>query len=1042
MANSPSDPKKKTNPSIKDFSNAPTGNEKVSSVSKPKSIIRRINQPAPLPPPPAGGNVLPERVDETDLNATQVTPAALQPTTQPSKRKKRAGIRSFFRFPSLTREPLGCLLRVLLILIFVIVLGSILAGSVLIFQYFRIRASLPSVDELLQKASQFETTRIFDRNGNVIYEIIDPNAGLRTYTKLQDMSPFIILTTLATEDKNFYSNPGYDLPAILRALWQNYTSNRIVSGASTITQQLARSLLLGPDERYQQTVHRKAREIILAGEITKAYTKDQILELYLNEIYYGNLAYGIEAASETYFNTSAKNLSLAQAAFLAGLPQAPSIYNIYTNPEITLHRTEQVLTLIYEFVQQNKGCLVLISVRSKICITADDLSAAAQQIAAATFKPQTFDMKYPHWVVYIRSLLETEYGSDTIYRAGFQVYTTLDPELQETAQQMVATQIQSLGDKNVQDGALVAIRPSTGEILAMVGSADFYNDAISGQINMALVPRQPGSSIKPFTYTAAFEKGWTPATLIWDVPSEFPPSSDPNDTNPPYVPVNYDSKFHGPVTVRTALANSFNIPAVKTLQFVGINDDPTTPREDGFLAFARRIGITTLNQPFYGFSLALGSGEVSLLEMTSAYSIYANSGKHVPATAILKITDYQGNLVYEYKPQEGEQVIRPEHAYLITSILSDYDARKQTFGANSILNLPFQSAAKTGTTNEFRDNWTMGFTPDLAVGVWVGNADYTPMVNTTGVTGAAPIWSEFMQYAENKLTGGNPSPFQRPSGVVTDIICSASGTKPSQWCTDQRSEVFAYDQPPLSADNDLWKEVTFDTWTGLEASPECNEFVKKSVALNVTDATALDWIKNSDAGKDWASSIGFNDQIIFVPQRTCKFDDPHAHIEFSDLTDGQTIQTNPLDLYLVAYADQAFRDFRVIYGIGASPTQWKPLENSDQPFSTPQKIISWNLSSIPAGPIALRVFMQSTTGGFAEKTITLNIQVPTPTPTPTVTHTLTPTATATNTATATETATETPTLSPTETPTPTDTATETSTPTGTATETPTPTVTP
>jgi len=288
------------------------------------------------------------------LNSTQVARTAFEPAAQPSKKKKEK--QGLFHFPPVKTHPLGCLARVLIILAFLAVLTGILAGSVLIFQYFRLKSSLPAVDELLQKASQFETTRIFDRNGNVIYELIDPNAGLRTYTKLQDISPYIILATLATEDKNFYNNPGYDLPAILRALWQNYTSKTIVSGASTITQQLARSLLLGP-EQYQQTVSRKAREIILAGEITKQYSKDQILELYLNEIYYGNLAYGIEAAAETYFHSSAKNLSLYQAVFLAGLPQAPAVYDIYTNPVQTLHRSEQVLTLIYDLVQEEQGCV-------------------------------------------------------------------------------------------------------------------------------------------------------------------------------------------------------------------------------------------------------------------------------------------------------------------------------------------------------------------------------------------------------------------------------------------------------------------------------------------------------------------------------------------------------------------------------------------------------------------------------------------------------------------------------------------------------------
>ncbi len=357
-------------------------------------------------------------------------------------------------------------------------------------------------------------------------------------------------------------------------------------------------------------------------------------------------------------------------------------------------------------------------------------------------------------------MLETEYDSQTIYHSGFTIYTTIDPQLQEKAEKIVKKQIDDLADRHVTDGALVAIQPSTGEILAMVGSADFYNEAISGQINMAVSPRQPGSSIKPLTYVAAFEKGWTPSTLIWDVPSEFPPSGNPDDQRPPYKPVNYDGNFHGPVTVRDALANSFNVPAVKTLNFIGIYDNPATPEKEGFIEFARKLGITTLTRDDYGLSLTLGGGDVSLLEMTGAFGAYANNGVLVPRVAITKIVDYQGKVVFEYKPDPGKQVVRPEHAYLISSILSDREARVPMFGSDPVINLSFTVAVKTGTTNDFRDNWTLGYTPDLAVGVWVGNADYTPMNNTTGLTGAAPIWAQFMEFGISKLTGGNPIPVQ------------------------------------------------------------------------------------------------------------------------------------------------------------------------------------------------------------------------------------------------------------------------------------------
>ena len=495
----------------------------------------------------------------------------------------------------------------------------------MVFEYYRIASSLPSIDDLRSHAAQFETTRILDRDGNVLYEILDPNAGRRTYVPLDKISPYLVAATIATEDQEYYSHPGFDPAAIARAFIQNYTNSEIVSGASTITQQLSRNLLFSPEERSQQTFKRKSREIVLAAEITRRYTKDEILELYLNENFYGSLAYGVEAAAETYFNTTSAKLDLAQSAFLAGLPQAPSVYDIHVNRVATLIRNKQVLGLMLK-MSKEKGCIYVSNNSQPVCVSESDILAAAAQIEGYEFQPVSVNMRFPHWVNYIQSLLETEYDSQRIYRSGFTIYTTIDPQLQQKAEKIVQKQIEELADRHVTDGALVAIQPSTGEILAMVGSADFYNEAISGQVNMAVSPRQPGSSIKPLTYVAAFEKGWTPSTLIWDVPSEFPPSGNPDDQRPPYQPVNYDGNFHGPVTVRVALANSYNVPAVKTLNYIGIYDNPNTPEKEGMIEFAKKMGLTTLTRDDYGLSLTLGGGDVSLLEMTGAFGTFGNNG--------------------------------------------------------------------------------------------------------------------------------------------------------------------------------------------------------------------------------------------------------------------------------------------------------------------------------------------------------------------------------------------------------------------------------
>jgi penicillin-binding protein 1C len=1011
---------------------APTIIEPAADQSSSAQILTKISRILP-PPPPGTTDALPRQVDQIDLSATRVSPVALYPQTHPQHRpasgsgnqppQKPDQVKSGdhrkggpYRFRS-------CLVRGIVLALFALVLGLVIAGAFLVYQYFTIASALPSVSDLQQKASQFETTKFYDRNGKEIYEMLDPNAGRRTYVPLSKISPYVVAATVATEDKDYYQHPGFDILAIGRALIQNYTHGTVVSGASTITQQLARALLLSPTEKNEQSIRRKAREIILAAEIERRYSKDQILELYLNEIYYGNIAYGIEAAAETYFNTTADQLTLPEASFLAGLPQSPAVYDIFSNHDATLERQKQVLVLMVQDSAE-KNCIPVSNSTVAVCVTAKDAADASTAIENYGFTAKTNPMIYPHWVMYIRYLLEQQYDAQTIYRSGFRVYTTLDPTLETQAEQIVKSQVDALADKHVTDGALVAIRPDTGEILAMVGSADFYDNVNAGQINMVISPRQPGSAIKPITYTAAFEKGWTPATLIWDVPSEFPPSGDPNDPNPPYVPVNYDSQFHGPVTVRTALANSYNIPAVKTLQYIGIYSDPSTPGKGGFIDLAKRMGITTLTRSDYGLALTLGGGEVTLLELTSAFSTYANNGVRYAPYAISKIEDYQGNVIYQAPQPTGSQVIRADHSYLITSILSDNTARTPMFGANSVLKLPFPSAVKTGTTNDSRDNWTVGYTPDLAVGVWVGNADNSAMQGTSGITGAAPIWSTFMQQAVPYLTNNAPRDFTRPADVEDHIICTLSGTDPSSHCPDQRTEVFAKGQPPLSSDHDLWQDTTFDTWTGLAASSECSTFVEKKYTLNVTDASAIKWITTTSQGKDWAAGLGFSDPITFAPNRACKSSDPQPTLKFANLTDGQNITQSPLDVYAVINASANFKDYLLRYGYGSDPSSWKTIVPSGgAPSDQPQQIASWDIHKLKQEPITLELFMHSSTGGYARIRVHLNLLLPTPTPTETPTQTPTATATPTPTITATpnQAPTETQTPLPSETPAPSET---------------------
>jgi len=970
----------------------------------------------PSPALDTRGMPLPRRVDAIDIDATRVTRSAIESVPAKPTPTQSTTKRTPTKIPGRKRTKgkvgaqnwSGCLLRMLILGLFGITLIGIISGSIMLVMYYQtVKAEdWPDVGELYQRTSQFETTRILDRNGDLLYEILDPNAGRRSYVTLDDISPYVLAATIATEDKFFYIHPGFSVISIARAFWQNLSAGgTVVSGASTITQQLAKSLFLSSDERAQGTYSRKVKEALLAAELTRLYTKDEILELYLNEIYFGNLSYGIEAASQTYFGVSAAQLNLAQASFLAGLPQLPGIYDIYTNREPTIQRHQDVLLLMFQ-ASQEQGCIQVSNNPQPICIEPGEAAAAAQEIENYDFNPPFTEIRYPHWVNYVRSLLESQYDPQIIYRSGFSVYTTLDPQLQDSAEEIVRDQLTSLSDLHVTNGALVTIKPSTGEILAMVGSADFNNELIDGQVNMAISPRQPGSSIKPLTYIAAFEKGWTPSTLIWDVYSEFPPSGDPNDPSPPYIPVNYDGTFHGPVTLRSALANSYNIPAVKALQFVGINDDPDTNESDGLLAFAKRLGITSLNRNDYGLSLTLGGGDVSLLELTGVYSIFANGGRSTSPVAIIRIEDFQGNLVYEFSPPtSGEQVVRAEHAYLISSILSDNHARTPAFGSDSILKLPFDAAVKTGTTNDFRDNWTIGYTPDLVVGTWVGNADYTPMQGTTGLTGAAPIWSSYMTKAIQKVTGNNPSPFIKPTGIIEKVVCTISGTEPSQWCPSHRYEIFVSDQLPRIKGFDLWQKASIDSWTELLSSAECSEYIQQEMGLNVKDKWAIKWINETSQGKSWAKSIGFNEPIFFTPNRTCTQDDSRPILSFESLADGQVVETSPLTIYGRAGATSNFYQYRLEFGFGDNPSEWFLLDKSKIPVNEPDALYEWDIKEIPRGRVTLRLFLISTEGTTAQVRIRLELQLPTPTPTETPTATNTQTSTSTPSSTWTETAT-------------------------------------
>jgi len=562
----------------------------------------------------------------------------------------------------------------------------------------------------------FQTTQIYDRNGALLSELFDE--GRRTWVKADHISAYLLDATVATEDASFFKNNGVDPVRIIVATLRNAKTKQVTSGASTITMQLARNLFLGPDQRYDQSMNRKLLEANLAQELTTLYTKAELLEMYLNLLNYGNRTYGPEAASQLYFGKSADSLTVAEAALLAGIPQQPAILDPYTNFDGVKRRQRTVLDLMVR--------------HGKLTQAAADAAYAA----AITLKsiPETPNPA-PHFVQYVLAQLDSRWGEGYTRRAGLHVRTTLDLKMQLLAQKVITQTVAQLRPQyDLSNAALVALRPNSGEILAMVGSADFANVAISGQVNVTIRPRQPGSAIKPVLYaTAISDTLISPATVLWDIPVTY--TVGPRQV---YAPHNYDNRFHGPVTARTALANSYNVPTVKLLDGVGVGR---------MLASARAMGLQSLNQTdaWYGLSLTLGGGEVTLLDLTTAYHTLASNGQYFPSTAFLAITDSQQQPLPLNSPAQPKQVIDPAAAFLVTDILSDNQARTPAFGAESPLKLTQPAAAKTGTTSDFRDNWTLGYTRYLVAGVWAGNSDGHPMRNVSGITGAAPIWHAFMQ---------------------------------------------------------------------------------------------------------------------------------------------------------------------------------------------------------------------------------------------------------------------------------------------------------
>jgi membrane peptidoglycan carboxypeptidase len=726
-------------------------------------------------------------------------------------------LRRHQRYRERERTGVSQVLRVLGVVFLIVFLGvsASFAGGVGAaagaYSYFT--RDLPEPQQIEAAEENFETTNIYDRTGqHVISKVIDPTGGERTWVSLDQLPQHLIDATVASEDRSFWENPGFNPRGIARAFWADIRGQEI-QGGSSITQQLIKNIVIEEELRYVgsegpkwEDYNRKITEVLLSHRITQKYSKEQVLEWYLNTNFYGNLAYGIEAAAQVYFGKSASELTLSEAATLVAVPQYPRM-NPFDNPELARKR---------------QG-LVLNSMVRDGYVTPEEAAEAKEEpwALAKEQSAERFDMKAPHFAVYVRDQLEKmpEVGPEALYRGGLRVYTTVDLELQEQARCAAQAHIRRLSgedettviqeavengceaaqflpplrsyqvgkDHDVGNASIAAIRPATGEILAMVGSLDYWDDAIDGQFNVAIDGhgRQPGSSFKPFTYVTMLSQGHNAAHMFLDVRQAF---RQPGGK--PYVPENYDRKYHGPQRLRLALARSYNIPAVEALEIAGV---------DNVIRTAHRMGINTLDRglDYYGLSLTLGGGEVHLLDMVYAFTVFANNGRMMGApvaqeelregyrklnpVAILRVEDSHGNILYQYDEPESNAVLSPELGYLMNDILSDRQARWAAMGHPNPLELANErpAAAKTGTTNDFRDAWTIGYTPQLAVGAWVGNTDNSMMDNLPGLRGAGPLWHAVMEYA---LQDEPAVPFARPEGLTEGHVCAVSGERPTEHC--------------------------------------------------------------------------------------------------------------------------------------------------------------------------------------------------------------------------------------------------------------------
>ncbi len=901
------------------------------------------------------------------------------------KQRSGAGLRSILRI-------FVVLIAAAMLLLVLLFAGTATAAAG-VYDYFT--QDLPDYAEIEQLGKDsdvtFETTKIYawspDDDGDgvqelvLIYEVIDPLGGDRQWLTLEQFPQGIIDATVAIEDRSFWTNQGYDFQGIGRAFYQYVLLGGEIQGGSSITQQLVKNHLIAPERRIVgaqvdfDDYRRKVEELLLAHKLSQTYTKEQILEWYLNTNFYGNLAYGVEAAARVYFDKPAAQLTLPEAAMLAAIPQSPALNPIDNLPAAKV-RQELVLDAMFREGMISREELV--TAKYTPLIFAPGLEAR-------------FDIIAPHFAVYVRKQLEEQFGPEQVLRGGLRVYTSLDLEMQQQAECLARAHVSRLSgvsgdglpaderdqcpalaflqgpstsdvgvDRHISNAAVVALDPRTGEVKAMVGSLDYWSEAIDGSFNVAVDGlRQPGSAFKPFTYLTALSQGYTAATMVLDVETDF--GTPYNGIA--YVPQNYDRRFHGPMRLRQALGSSYNVPAVEVMSWVGVNNVIRT---------AQSLGITSLDHGEFGLSLTLGGGEVKLIDMVYAFSVFNNMGFMVgqPApearqrlgfrtldpVSILRVEDRNGDVLHEYSQPQQVEIVTPQLAFLINDMLADRVSRCAGFGCPSALELPNNrpAAVKTGTTNDFRDGWTVGYTPQLVTGVWVGNSDNSPMNDVPGSRGAAPIWNAFMSWA---LQDEPPQTWPRPPGIVERAVCDISGLLPTPHCPTV-TEYFIAGTEPTVFDN-VFQAFQINRETGRLATIYTPPELIETQIYRIYPDRAADWVLDNDLPQPPLEYDTITASAGNVRNVSIQSPRPFDFVEGLVDVEGQI-------------TSEAFDSYRLAYFQGLTPENIEVIVDNIPEVSEDGTLGQWDVSGLN-GLVTLLLTVRHEDGSFEEVSVPVTV---------------------------------------------------------------------